>query len=248
MQLPQWLYPVQRLAAPKYFYLFAKRIQPFVGLLTLLAFAYGLIGGLYCAPADAQQSDAFRIIYIHVPAAFLSLLVYSVMSGCAIVYLIWHVKLADLIHSLSTPLGAWFTFIALFTGSLWGKPMWGTYWIWDARLTSELILLFIYFGILGLGQAIRDRNQRAKAVAILTLIGLVDLPIIHYSVNWWNTLHQGATLRLLDKPLIAPEMLYPLLAMIVAFKGFYVYLLLQKARTELLSREKNARWIDELSL
>jgi len=235
-----------KLTSPKNFYLFAGYCLPWLMFLGLVLFAYGLLGGLVLAPADYQQGDAFRIIYIHVPSAFLSLMVYGIMAGAAAVLLIWRVKLADVVIAASAPLGAWFTALALITGSLWGKPMWGTWWVWDARLTSELILLFLYLGIIALRSAIPDRDNAAKASSILLLVGVINLPIIHFSVYWWNTLHQGSTIKLFGPSLIAPTMLHPLLAMIAAFVCYYLSLMMMRARTEILKRERKSSWVRDL--
>jgi heme exporter protein C len=205
-----------------------------------------LYGGLVLAPADYQQGDSFRIIYIHVPSAWMSLFVYMVMAISGAIGLVWHIKLAEIVSISSAGIGAAFTFIALVTGSLWGKPMWGTWWVWDARLTSELILLFLYMGVIGLYGAIEDKRTAARAVAILALVGVVNIPIIHYSVEWWNTLHQGATVAKFDKPSMHPDMLIPLLVMAMAFKVFYAIALLMRCRNEVLQREQNNRWVDEI--
>lgn len=199
------------------------------------------------APADYQQGDAFRIIYVHVPAAWMSLFIYIVMAVQAIIVLVWRIKISEMIVISSASIGAGFTFIALVTGSLWGKPMWGTWWTWDARLTSELILLFIYLGIIMLYSAYDDKRTASRAIAILTLVGVVNIPIIHYSVVWWNTLHQGATVSKLDKPSIAVEMLIPLLLMAIAFKLYYLLALFQRVKVEILNREFNSRWAKNLA-
>lgn len=183
---------------------------------------------------------------MHVPAAMLSLGVYCLMAANALVYLVWKIKLADVIAAVSAPLGALFTALALLTGALWGKPMWGTWWIWDARLTSELILLFLYFGVIGLRSAIPDQDRASKATSILLLVGVIDLPIIHYSVYWWNTLHQQSTLLKLGSPSIAPSMLYPLLAMIIAFSSYFAAVLLMSVRNELLRRERHTHWVGQV--
>lgn len=240
-----WSY-LHKLASPKYFYHWTGRLLPWLGLFTLLFFAYGLVGGLFLAPADYQQGDAFRIIYIHVPAALLSLAIFTFLTICAVSYLIWRVKLADILLQVAAPLGAWMTFLALCTGALWGKPMWGTWWIWDARLTSELILLFLYLGVIALRQALPSQQEVGRAVAIFVIIGFVDIPIIHYSVYWWNTLHQGATITKFATPSMPPQMLYPLLAMIVAFVGYFLVVLLLRARCQLLLREKKTKWVRQL--
>lgn len=216
---------LNNLLSPKKFVTFADRSRPYLSIIFLITFTYGLIGGLFLAPADYLQGDGFRIIYVHAPCAFLSLFIYAVMAYAAFLALVWRIKLGTMIIQASAKIGAGFTLLALITGSIWGKPMWGTWWIWDARLTSELILLFLYLGILFFQASIADRNQGDRALAILVLIGAIDLPIIHYSVYWWNTLHQGATLKIFSPSSIDQSMLYPLLAMIIAFLCYYGILL-----------------------
>lgn len=219
--------------SPPYFFSFAKKTMPWLIGGLCLSLSYGLIGGLAIAPADYLQGQGFRILYVHVPCAFLSLIIYSIMAIAATFGLTWRLKLAFSVMRQSASIGALFTLLALITGSLWGKPMWGTFWIWDARLTSELILLFLYIGIISLDAAISARRMADQASAILILIGFVDIPIIHFSVNWWNTLHQGATIRLLAPSLIAPSMLYPLIAMTIAFFCYYAVVLILRLRYEL---------------
>jgi len=175
-----------------------------------------------------------------------SLLIYVVMAVCGAVIIVWRMKLAEVVLISSAPIGASFTFLALITGSLWGKPMWGTYWVWDARLTSELILLFLYLGVIGLHNAIEDRRTAARAVAILALVGVVNIPIIHYSVEWWHSLHQGPTITKFDKPSIHWSMLVPLLLMALAFQFYYALTLFHRCRAELLRRERNSKWVEEL--
>lgn len=240
MRLFNWMYA---LASPKYFYELSGKCLPWLYVITAALFIYGLIGGLYLAPPDYQQGDVFRIIYIHVPSAFLSMMIYVLMAIAASISWIWRIKLADILITESAPLGAWFTALALITGSIWGKSTWGTYWIWDARLTSELILLFLYWGFIALRAAIPDRDRAARASNILLLVGLVNIPIIHFSVYWWNTLHQGDTLSLLSKPKIADAMLWPLLAMIFAFVFYYITVTLLRMRLEILRRESRSKWV-----
>lgn len=234
---------IHQTISPRNSYRIAKVCQPWVGSIALLLFFYGLFAGLLQAPADYQQGDVFRIMYIHVPAAIWSLTIYVVMSVAAFIFLVWKIKVADIVAKISVPIGASFTALTLITGAIWGKPTWGTFWIWDARLTSELILLFIYFGIMAIRQAIPEPQLAAKASALLTLIGLINIPIVHYSVSWWNTLHQGSSLNLFSASTIAPAMLQPLLVMIFAFGFFYVWLMMLKFRTELYHRESSANWI-----
>lgn len=235
-----------QLGSPPYFYRISGALLPWLSLICLLFVAAGLWGGLVEAPADYQQGDSFRIIYVHVPSAWMSLFIYVVMAVCAAISLIWHMKMAEIMTICSAPIGASFTFLALVTGSLWGKPMWGSWWVWDARLTSELILLFLYLGVIGLYGAIEDKRVAARAVSILALVGVVNIPIIHYSVEWWNTLHQGPTVTKFDKPSIHISMLIPLLLMAVGFKLMYLISLLARARVELLRREANSKWVTAL--
>lgn len=221
--------------SPPYFFYFAQKCLPWLIIILIASLSYGLVGSLWLAPPDYLQGDGFRILYVHVPCAFLSLVIYSLMALAAIFGLTWRLKLAFSVMQQSASLGAWFTVLALITGSLWGKPMWGTYWIWDARLTSELILLFLYIGIIALHAAIPQRRLADRATAILVLIGVIDIPIIHFSVNWWNTLHQGSTIHLFSSSLISSTMLYPLIAMIVAFFCYYAVILILKLRCELVA-------------
>lgn len=235
-----------RLGSPPLFYKWAGRLAPWLGGASLLLLMAGVYGALLVAPPDYQQGESYRIMFIHVPSAWMSLFIYMVMAGSAATGLIWRVKVAEVIARSSAPLGAWFTFLTLVTGSLWGKPMWGTWWVWDARLTSELILLFLYLGYIALQSAIEDRRQAARASAILALVGVVNIPIIHYSVEWWNTLHQGPTVTKFDAPSIHPSMLIPLLIMALAFMLYYATAVLLRARCEILERERNSRWVQEL--
>jgi heme exporter protein C len=234
---------VKKLASPREFYRLSGHCLPWLWGLFAVAFVFGLVDGLAWAPGDYQQGQGYRIMFVHVPSAMLSMGIYLLMASCAVVHLVWRIKLADVIAAVSAPLGALFTGLALLTGALWGKPMWGTWWIWDARLTSELILLFLYFGVMGLRAAIPDQERASKATSILLLVGVVDLPIIHYSVYWWNTLHQQSTLLKLGSPSIAASMLYPLLAMIVAFAAYFAAVMLMSARNELLRRERHSQWV-----
>jgi len=234
-----------RLASPKYFYHFSGRLIPWFGWSFLVLTLIGLYYGLVVSPPDYQQGDSYRIIFVHVPAAWMSMFIYIVMAFYGAVGIIWKIKLADVIASSSAPIGAAFTFVALVTGALWGKPMWGAWWVWDARLTSELILLFLYLGVIALNGAISDKRNAARASAILALVGVVNIPIIHYSVQWWNTLHQGQTVIKEGGPAMHISMLIPLLVMAVAFKLFYGLVVLMQARCEVLERESNSRWVKE---
>ena len=234
----QWIH---KAGSAQICYRWSRAWQPWLMAACLIALIYGLIGGLYLAPPDYQQGDVFRIMYLHVPNAILSLMVYVVMTVAAIIYFIWKINVADLVVKVSLPIGAVFTLLTLITGSIWGKPTWGTFWIWDARLTSELILLFIYLAIMALRSAINDPKASAKAGNILTIVGVINIPIIHYSVDWWNTLHQGASLDFTNSS-IAPSMLHPLLVMIVAFVAFYGWYLCVQLRAELLLKNPKAGW------
>lgn len=222
--------------SPKKFHTFAKRLRPWLIGFFIASLTIGLVDGLFFAPPDAVQGDAYRILYIHAPAAFLSLFIYAVMTGAAFFILVFRLRLAALVMKESAMLGLGFTAIALITGSLWGKPMWGTWWLWDARLTSELILFFIYASYLLLQSALITRPHHERALAILVLVGSVDLPIIHYSVNWWHTLHQGPTLKLFGTSSIAPSMCYPLISMIFAFLCYYTLLLFKRIHYQLEKR------------
>ncbi|MEX2353862.1 MAG: heme ABC transporter permease [Gammaproteobacteria bacterium] len=241
----EWL---TRYASPVHFYALAVRLSPWLGWIARVLFIVGIYGAFFYAPPDYQQGESFRIIYVHVPSAWMSMFVYMVMAGAGAVGLIWKTKVSDAIARSCAPLGASFTFLALATGSLWGKPMWGTWWVWDARLTSELILLFLYLGYIALQSAIDDRRTAARAGAVLALVGVVNIPIIHYSVEWWNTLHQGPTVTRLDTPAIHIDMLIPLLIMALAFMFYFAAMVLIRARSEILSRERNSRWVQELVL
>lgn len=236
----KWLHPY---AKPEKSYQLAGRLLPWFMAFSGLAFVAGTVWGLLFAPADYQQGDSFRIIYIHVPAAMMAMGAYSTMAIAAFIALVWQIRLAEMTVAATAPVGAVFTFIALFTGAAWGKPMWGAWWVWDARLTSELILLFVYLGIIALYNAFSDKVLAGRAASILTLVGVINLPIIHYSVVWWNTLHQGATISKFEKPSMAPEMLWPLLIMIIAFAAFLGGLILMRFRNEILARESHRPWV-----
>lgn len=242
--IPNWLH---RLASPPTFYAFAQKASPWLAGCAAVLLAYGAYGGLVLAPPDYQQGEGFRIIYVHVPAAWLSLFAYSSMAGAAVIALIWRIKLAECVVTAAAPIGASFTALALVTGMLWGKPMWGAYWTWDARLTSELILLFLYLGVVGLQQAISDPRAAARACSLLALVGFVNVPIVHYSVIWWNTLHQGPTIMRMAKPAMDASMLWPLLSMALGFTVFFVYVLFQRLQTELLWRERGSSWVKALA-
>ncbi len=192
------------------------------------------------------MGDSYRIIFIHAPSAWMSMFTYVVMAVAGATGLIWRIKLGHAVARACAPLGAVFTFCALVTGALWGKPTWGTYWIWDARLTSELVLLFLYFGYMALISAIEDKRTASRAAALLAVVGLVNIPIIHYSVEWWNTLHQGSTVTRLARPAMDIEMLIPLLIMFAAINFYFIASLFNRVRCELLDQERQTQWVKNL--
>lgn len=234
-----------QLASPKSFYYLTGRCMPWFAYSAACTLLLGLLWGLIFAPPDYQQGEVYRIIYVHVPAAFLSMALYAWMGFLSLLLLIWRIKIAGILIRYVAQLGASMAFLALVTGSIWGKPMWGTWWVWDARLTSELVLLLLYAAILATHQVLKKAEDADKIVAILTLVGIVDLPIIHYSVYWWNTLHQGSTLSVFEKPKMDSSMLYPLLLTIIGFTLYCLAVVLQKARIEVLFRERKQSWVKE---
>ncbi|MGB1560119.1 MAG: heme ABC transporter permease CcmC [Sinimarinibacterium flocculans] len=235
-----------RLASPPHFYRLAERWLPWVGVAAAGLLAWGWIGGLVFAPPDYQQKDAFRIIYVHVPTAAASLSLYTMMAVAGAVALIWRMKLAECVLVATAPVGAGMTVVALITGMLWGKPMWGTYWVWDARLTSELVLLFLYLGVIGLQQAFDDARAAARACALLAIVGVVNVPIVKYSVEWWNSLHQTSTILKLGKPTITADMAVPLYAALAGTFLLCAYAILRRVQNELLWRERRTGWVAEL--
>jgi heme exporter protein C len=224
---------MHRFANPTRFLRLANAVLPWCIALTVICIATGLYFGLFVAPADYQQGETVRIMYIHVPSAWMAVFVYASMAIASAMALIWKHPLADLIAKASAPIGAGFTLICLATGSLWGKPMWGTWWAWDARLTSVLILFFLYLGYIALNNAFDNPVRGAKSAAILALVGAVNLPVIKFSVDWWNTLHQPASVTRLDAPAIHSSMLWPLLLMAFGFTFFYLVLLVFRVRGEI---------------
>lgn len=238
----KWLHPY---AKPEKAYLLANRVYWVLWPLAVIGLLTGSLWGLIYAPSDYQQSDSFRIIYIHVPAAIWSMGVYMSMGITGICALVWQIRSLELSVLAMAPIGAVFTAIALFTGSLWGKPMWGTWWVWDARLTSELILLFLYLGVFALFYSFDDKRSGAKAACILAIIGMVNVPIIHFSVEWWNSLHQGASITKFDKPSIAGDMLWPLLINIFSCMLLFIALTSYRFATELLASESHRKWVKD---
>jgi heme exporter protein C len=224
-------------ASPQTFYPLAGRMAPWFAGAALLLAVGGLYVGLFVAPTDAQQGEVYRVIYIHVPAAWMSMFIYVVMAGWAALGLAFNTRLSGMMASALAPTGALFTFIALWTGSLWGRPTWGTYWVWDARLTSELILLFLYLGFIALQAAIDDPRRADRAGALLAIVGAVNIPIIHYSVVWWNTLHQGASVSVTRAPTMAAQMLTGMLLMALAFWMYTIAVTLVRVRCIIRERE-----------
>lgn len=235
-----------KLGSPKWFFGIASTLMPWLLWVGVALLAAGIGWGLAFAPQDYLQGNSYRIIFIHVPSAFLAQSVYIMMAVAGLVTLVWRMKLADVFVKAVAPVGAVLTFLALFTGAVWGKPTWGTWWIWDARLTSMLILLFLYFGVIALGAAISDEKSSARAVAVLVLVGVVNIPIIKYSVEWWNTLHQPATFKLTEKPSMPAEMWVPLLLSVVGLYMIFGWLACLRMQTEILMRESRTRWVKEL--
>jgi heme exporter protein C len=227
---------LHRFANPGRFLRLGSRLLPWLSGVCLASLAAGLYLGLFGSPPDYQQGESVRIMYVHVPAAWMALFVYTAIAAASAASLIWKHPLADLVAKASAPVGAAFTFLALATGSLWGKPMWGTWWVWDARLTSVLILFFLYLGHIALMNAFENPERGRKSAAILALVGFVNVPIIKYSVDWWNTLHQPASVSRIGTPAIHSSMLWPLLLMAVAFMAFYGVLLFLRVRSEIAAQ------------
>ena len=241
-----WIDFYHRLASPKNFYQLSKPVVPVLAGSFVLLFVIGAYLGLLIAPTDYQQGDGYRILYVHVPAAWMSLFVYTVMALAAVVGFVWRIKTAFMVCICSAPIGAAFTLLALLSGSIWGKPMWGTWWVWDARLTSELILLFLYGGVMVLYAAYHNPKVGEKAAAILSIIGVVNVPIIHYSVVWWNSLHQGSTVLRPEGPAMSSSMLIPLLLMAASFMAFYGWVLILRMRNHILQNSRHRPWAHTL--
>ncbi|WP_276606066.1 heme ABC transporter permease [Neptunomonas sp. XY-337] len=241
--MPRWFY---QLASPKWCYQITGKLLPIFAWLALLCLGVGIVWALAFAPPDYQQGNSFRIMYLHVPAAILAQSCYMLMAIAGAIGLIWKMKVADMAAFAAAPIGASMAVLALATGAIWGKPTWGSWWVWDARLTSMLILLFLYLGVMALYAAMENPNTAARAASILSLVGLVNIPIIKYSVEWWNTLHQPATFKLTEKPAMPIEMWLPLLIMVIGFYCFFAVSLMMRLRNEILRREKRASWVREL--
>src|SRR5213083_51064 len=224
-------------SSPQTFFPLARKLAAWFGVLAAIACGLGLYLGLFVAPTDAQQGEAYRIIFIHVPAAWMSMFLYLVMAFWAGLGLAFNTRLSGMMASAIAPTGALFTFLALWTGSLWGKPTWGAWWVWDARLTSELILLFLYLGFIALQAAIDDPRRADRAGALLAIVGVVNVPIIYYSVQWWNTLHQGASVSLRSSPTMAATMLTGMLVMVFAFWAYSIAAAMVRVRCIIRERE-----------
>ncbi|HLX81795.1 MAG TPA: heme ABC transporter permease CcmC [Burkholderiales bacterium] len=232
-----------RFASPQAFFPVAGKLIPWFSILAGVLALAGLYIAFFVAPADATQGEAYRIIFIHVPAAWMSMFLYLVMAGWAATGLAMNTRLSGMMASALAPTGAMFTFVALWTGALWGKPTWGTYWVWDARLTSELILLFLYLGFIALKSAIPDPARADRAGAILALVGAVNVPIIYFSVQWWNTLHQGSSINLMAAPTMAATMLAGMLVMALAAWMYGIAVTLARLRSIILERERDTEWV-----
>src|SRR6056297_1515214 len=237
---------IHKFGSPPHFWRLSGSMIPWFGWIALALIAVGTVGGLWIAPPDYQQLDAFRIIYFHVPSAWLSQFGYVLMAVAAAVGLIWRIKLAHAVAAACAPIGASFTVVALATGAIWGKPMWGTWWVWDARLTSMLVLLFIYLGIMGLYAAFEDRRKGARVACILVLVGVVNIPIIQFSVEWWTTLHQGSTINLFGESTMDPSMMPPLIWMTIAFKLMFTAVMIQRASLDLIDQDRRKRWVEDV--
>ena len=233
-------------AAPQRLYALAGRTYPFAFLLAAVLAAVGLYLGFWIAPADFQQGQAYRIIFVHVPASWMSMVIYVAMAFWAWLGLSFKTRVSGMMTQALAPTGALFCFLSLWTGALWGKPMWGAWWVWDARLTSELILLFLYLGYIALTRAIDDPRRADRAGAVVALVGVVNVPIIYFSVKWWNTLHQGASVSLTKSPSMAAVMLWAMLVMTLAFWAYAVGMAFYRVRQTILEREHDAVWVAEL--
>ena len=234
--------------SPKAFYMRSGKMLPWLGFLTVVLLSAGLVWGLLLAPSDYQQGQSVRIMYVHVPAAILAQSSYVMMAVAALVALVWRIKIADAAVQTAAPIGAMMTLLALATGSLWGKPMWGTFWIWDARLTSTLILFFLFVGVLALRSASGRGRNAGRAASVLALIGLINLPVIKYSVDWWFTLHQPASFTLTERPAMPVEMWAPLLVMVLGFYSWFAFTWILRLRLEVLQRESRADWVQKVVL
>lgn len=239
-RMPRWFH---QMGSPKWFYNFGGLLQPWFAMAAFVLLTVGVVWGLAFAPADYQQGNSFRIMYVHVPAAILSQSVFLGMAVAGAIGLIWKMKIAFMVARSCIAIGATFTLIALVTGAIWGKPTWGAYWVWDARLTSTLVLLFLYAGVMALNQAISERQIAGKATAILAIVGTVNIPIIKYSVEWWNTLHQSSSFSLTEKPSMPAEMYLPLLLTVLGSYFLFGLVVLIRTRSQILQTQNGASWL-----
>ncbi len=233
-------------SSPATFYPLAGRMVPWFAVVSVVLMVVGLYMSFFVAPTDYKQGEGYRIMFIHVPAAWMSMFIYVVMAFWAVMGMVFNTRLSSMMASALAPTGAMFTFLALWTGALWGKPMWGTWWVWDARLTSELILLFLYIGYMALESAIDDPRRASRACGVLALVGVVNVPIIYFSVQWWNTLHQGATIKASGETSMTEVMLTTLLVMTLACWAYAIAVALTRVRRIILERESNTKWVRDL--
>jgi len=235
-----------RYAAPNMFYPLAGKLAPWFMAVAVVLTVVGLYMGFFVAPTDAVQGEVYRVIFIHVPAAWMSMFIYLIMAFWSAVGIVFNTRLSSMMAQALAPTGAMFCFVALWTGALWGRPTWGAYWVWDARLTSQLLLLFLYFGFIALTRAIEDPRRADKAGGILALVGAVNVPVIYFSVKWWNTLHQGASVSLTKAPSMATTMLWSMLIMALAAWAYTIAVALWRVRALILERERHTDWVGEL--
>lgn len=235
-----------KLGSPKWFYEISLKWSPWFLYTGIALLSTGVVWGLAFAPADYLQGNSFRIIYIHVPSAILSQSAYMLMAVAGLIGLVWKMKMSFVVGKVVAPIGASMAILALITGAIWGKPTWGTWWVWDARLTSMLILLFLYMGVMAIYNAIEDDELANKAAAVLAIVGSINIPIIKYSVDWWNTLHQPATITLTEKPSMAMEMFIPLVLTIIGFYCLFTVWVFARTRNEILWRERRTNWVKKV--
>ncbi len=235
-----------KFSSPATFYPLAGKLAPWFSAIAIILIAVGLYMSFFVAPTDYKQGEGYRIIFVHVPAAWMSMIIYLAMAFWAAIGLIFNTRLSGMMTTALAPTGAMFTFLALWTGAFWGKPMWGAWWVWDARLTSELILFFLYLGFIALQNAIEDPRRADRAGAVLVLVGVINIPIIYYSVQWWNTLHQGASVSVTSAPSMAAIMLQIMMLMAIAFWVYTFAVVFKRVRSIILEREADAQWVSEL--
>ena len=241
--IKKWLI---EMGSPPLFYKWSTKILPWLFISAILILGMGLFWGLLFAPTDYKQGDVYRILYIHVPSAILGQSIFMFMAFCGFINVIWRAKISGMMLKSAAPIGVSFTLLALVTGSIWGKPTWGTWWVWDARLTSTLILFFIYAALIGLHSTIEDKTKADRAVSILSIVGLAIIPVIKKSVDWWQTLHQPSTFTITSSPSMSPDMYQPLLLCLIGFYLFFALLLTLNLRNEILERERTKNWVKQL--